>query len=497
MAETLNINLAVIDNATAPMKNAQRQVQSFSNQTNKAGQAMNNFGKQATGATRLTKKFAMSGVQQAGYQVGDFFVQVGAGTSKLQAFGQQGSQLLGIFGPLGAVAGAGVAIFAALANAANKAKGEVKSLNVEADELNSLMSQAISFGSTNREVVERLEKKYGTLTQRVINLANAEKFLLQVKLKQGFLQTTEALSGLTERAHDARVSFGEMMTGLLSLGQAQPDINSRMKELESTFGLTADNVKILQAALPQVLGKDMAAAAEAADRVLREISYDETITKTGLDIIEALKVISRLGLEIPKLDLLPDVAEIEGVKLATKGFGAMLKLAKDDSDALAKSMSSSFGSAVMDIIKGTKRTSDAFKNMAAAIVDQLIQVLIIQRLVGGVGGTSASGQVTKGTGLAGFLSGTLATGGPVTTGQTYLVGERGPELFTAGSNGRIIPNNQMQGGGTTVVQNINISTGVSQTVRAEIAQLMPQIANSAKAAVLDAKQRGGSFSKAF
>jgi hypothetical protein len=55
----------------------------------------------------------------------------------------------------------------------------------------------------------------------------------------------------------------------------------------------------------------------------------------------------------------------------------------------------------------------------------------------------------------------------------------------------------MQGGGTTVVQNINISTGVSQTVRAEIAQLMPQIANSAKAAVLDAKQRGGTFSKAF
>ena len=53
------------------------------------------------------------------------------------------------------------------------------------------------------------------------------------------------------------------------------------------------------------------------------------------------------------------------------------------------------------------------------------------------------------------------------------------------------------GGGVSVNQTINISTGVSQTVRAEIAQLMPQIANSAKAAVLDAKQRGGTFSKAF
>jgi hypothetical protein len=52
-------------------------------------------------------------------------------------------------------------------------------------------------------------------------------------------------------------------------------------------------------------------------------------------------------------------------------------------------------------------------------------------------------------------------------------------------------------GGATVVQNINISTGVSQTVRAEITQLMPQIAEASKAAVLDARRRGGSFSKAF
>jgi hypothetical protein len=87
-------------------------------------------------------------------------------------------------------------------------------------------------------------------------------------------------------------------------------------------------------------------------------------------------------------------------------------------------------------------------------------------------------------------------GGPMTRGQTFLVGEKGPELFTAGTSGRIIPNNQMQGG-ATVVQNINISTGVSQTVRAEITQLMPQIAEASKAAVLDARRRGGSFSKAF
>jgi hypothetical protein len=53
------------------------------------------------------------------------------------------------------------------------------------------------------------------------------------------------------------------------------------------------------------------------------------------------------------------------------------------------------------------------------------------------------------------------------------------------------------GGGVTVMQTINITTGVQQTVRAEIRSLMPQIADSAKRAVLDAKQRGGTYGSAF
>ncbi|KZY26831.1 MULTISPECIES: hypothetical protein [unclassified Sulfitobacter] len=53
--------------------------------------------------------------QQAGYQVGDFAVQVQGGTSALTAFTQQGSQLLGVFGPFGAILGAALAVGAPLA----------------------------------------------------------------------------------------------------------------------------------------------------------------------------------------------------------------------------------------------------------------------------------------------------------------------------------------------------------------------------------------------
>ena len=49
-------------------------------------------------------------VGQAGYQVQDFAVQVAGGQSALTAFAQQGSQLLGIFGPTGIIAGAVLAV---------------------------------------------------------------------------------------------------------------------------------------------------------------------------------------------------------------------------------------------------------------------------------------------------------------------------------------------------------------------------------------------------
>ena len=65
--------------------------------------------------TRSFKRFGSVGLQQVGYQVGDFAVQLQGGTNAFVAFGQQGSQLLGIFGPMGAIAGAVLAIFTAFA----------------------------------------------------------------------------------------------------------------------------------------------------------------------------------------------------------------------------------------------------------------------------------------------------------------------------------------------------------------------------------------------
>ena len=57
-------------------------------------------------------------------------------------------------------------------------------------------------------------------------------------------------------------------------------------------------------------------------------------------------------------------------------------------------------------------------------------------------GLVAIGAAVKGIASKG-IAGARALGGPVGSGRTYLVGERGPELFTPGISGNIIPNNRM------------------------------------------------------
>ena len=54
----------------------------------------------------------------------------------------------------------------------------------------------------------------------------------------------------------------------------------------------------------------------------------------------------------------------------------------------------------------------------------------------------------------------LATGGLVGANSPYIVGERGPELFVPSSNGRIVPNNKLGGGGGNVY--INVSGAIDQ-----------------------------------
>lgn len=81
--------------------------------TKLAADASNQYGTYSITAGKKLNTFNMR-VQQTGYQLQDFVVQLQSGTSFFTAFGQQGSQLAGIFGPAGAVFGAVIALGSAL-----------------------------------------------------------------------------------------------------------------------------------------------------------------------------------------------------------------------------------------------------------------------------------------------------------------------------------------------------------------------------------------------
>jgi hypothetical protein len=57
--------------------------------------------------------------------------------------------------------------------------------------------------------------------------------------------------------------------------------------------------------------------------------------------------------------------------------------------------------------------------------------------------------------LSSFFNMFRANGGPVTSGEPYIVGEKGPELFVPRASGTIVPNGMMAQAGSTVV-NYNI-----------------------------------------
>lgn len=157
--------------------------------------------------------------------------------------------------------------------------------------------------------------------------------------------------------------------------------------------------------------------------------------------------------------------------------------------------------ALLGVLSGTMTVKDAFKSMAISIIQDLIRIQIQRQITGPLadalgglfGGSTSSSSSSLGTGLT--IRGQQAIGGSVQSGSTYMVGERGPEMFIPNASGSIVPNDQLGGGGGTTVVNLNISTGVAQTVRAEIQSMMPRITEATKAAVADAKRRGGTYGK--
>lgn len=176
--------------------------------------------------------------------------------------------------------------------------------------------------------------------------------------------------------------------------------------------------------------------------------------------------------------------------------GAALDFAK-----IATSSAKSLENSLMSLADGTTTVKDAFKSMAVSVIKELYRVLVVQQIVNGAMGMFGYQRMSGGGfGKTSTVAPTVGFAGGGYTGSGSRSGGvdgRGGFHAVLHPQETVIDHTKGQGLGTTINQTINVSTGVQQTVRTEIIQLMPKIAETTKLAVLDAKRRGGSFSAAF
>lgn len=158
-----------------------------------------------------------------------------------------------------------------------------------------------------------------------------------------------------------------------------------------------------------------------------------------------------------------------------------------------------FGDGFVDAITGAENFAEAMKGVAKSVVDSLIkmaiQKLIVDQLFGAFEAAfgPVSNSSTSNSNRISMDGGGFTGRGPRSGG----VDGKGGFAAILHPNETVIDHTKGQSNGIIVQQTINVTTGVQQTVRAEIVQLMPQIAQAAKGAVADARLRGGNFSKAM
>lgn len=70
-----------------------------------------------------------------------------------------------------------------------------------------------------------------------------------------------------------------------------------------------------------------------------------------------------------------------------------------------------------------------------------------------------------------------ATGGPVSLGKTYIVGEEGPEIFTPKTSGNIIPNHELRSSGQSVYITFNMK-GIMARSRSELRGITEEMLES-------------------
>ena len=206
----LTIDSSDVVTATDRVEDLESAVTRSGKSSSTAAGGLESFSKAGLVGGKRMNTFNMR-LQQGGYQLQDFVVQLQSGTSFFTAFGQQGSQFAGIFGPQGAVIGAIIAIGSAVGGMGYKmltASEDVKTLQEKiedletatsdyADALSGLTMPVDAFGN----VIDQVAGKVSALSQAMLEIK-------QIKFEESLKAVTNLLPAFESSP------LGRGMTGM-------------------------------------------------------------------------------------------------------------------------------------------------------------------------------------------------------------------------------------------------------------------------------------------
>jgi len=226
-------------------------------------------------------------------------------------------------------------------------------------------------------------------------------------------------------------------------------------------------------------------------KTVAEIEKQASVSKEALDFeINQLQKKKEQGDvlsvdEQTRLDTL--IAQKKAIDDGVKGLDQKLQKTHDLTEAATQTLDAfeklrdtitiDIGNGIKGLIKGTESLNDVLRN----VVDKLADAALNMAIFGNVGGGSVTG------GLLGMFK---ADGGRVRGGSSYIVGERGPELFSPGVSGMITPNNAL-GGSVNVSVNVDASGTSAEGDEPNAEQLGRLIGAVVQSELIKEKRPGG------
>lgn len=365
------------------------------------------------------------------------------------------------------------------------------------------------------EGVRALAAEMGGLTNELASVerardalsANEETFGIDSSRAVSWAETLAAaeenLAAAIARRQAAQAATQRLVTGLGDAAEQtdvlreQAELNAMSAAERERAAISTRRMAMEQAMLNDLIASGIDAQDETYQGIVLVADAYEAAEIAASKILNPVKAVAAAGAGA--------AASIESVVDVVAELSPMLSRLGMDAESfngIMQTVENSMESAFMSMVDGTSTASEAFKSMASEIIKELYRVLVVKQITGFITDTIslATGQTGFFDGVAGAPVSGRASGGSVASGQGYMVGEHGPEPFIPAQNGRILSVAQSQaamsggGGGVTVIQNNTFGNGVN---RAEINSMLPKIVEASKAAVLDAKRRGGSYGSAF